>query len=325
MNNTTTLPTRYSWLVRRELWEHKLVTWAPAILALVIVVSVLAGYATHGSVELQFDGDEMQKINEAATHGKFELVAAAGLTLVSVVFLMLANGLQFFYAADALYAERAQRTILFWKSLPVSDLQTVLSKLLVASVVAPLVAWAAAVVTEIIVAAVVSLQFGHIPGALSALWSPSVWWYSLYMTFYLLVTTSIWYVPVIAWMLLVSAWMPLARGMRLGRSPIVVGVLIPMALMLAEGIIFRSHKLYGIVMDRVLFRGYAAAALRDAQGITIDGERMNELQGTVGMLAGRVVHPLSFLATPSVWAGLVATALMIAGAVYCRRRSENRG
>ena len=34
----------------------------------------------------------------------------------------------FFYCIDSLYADRRDRCVLFWKSLPLSDAETVLSK-----------------------------------------------------------------------------------------------------------------------------------------------------------------------------------------------------
>ena len=46
----------------------------------------------------------------------------------------------FFYCLGSLYDERKDRSVLFWKSLPVSDRDTVLSKALSALVVAPTLA-----------------------------------------------------------------------------------------------------------------------------------------------------------------------------------------
>ena len=55
-----------------------------------------------------------------------------------------------FYCLDALYGERRDRSILFWKSLPVSDLTTVLSKASIPIVVLPLLTFAVTVATQLI-------------------------------------------------------------------------------------------------------------------------------------------------------------------------------
>ena len=47
-----------------------------------------------------------------------------------------------FYCLDALHGERRDRSILFWKSLPVSDLTTVLSKVFVPLVILPVLTFA---------------------------------------------------------------------------------------------------------------------------------------------------------------------------------------
>jgi len=56
-----------------------------------------------------------------------------------------------FYSLDALYGERRDRSILFWKSLPVSDLTTVLSKFTIPLIVLPLLSFAIAVVTQFVI------------------------------------------------------------------------------------------------------------------------------------------------------------------------------
>ena len=53
-----------------------------------------------------------------------------------------------FYSLDALYGERRDRSIFFWKSLPVSDLITVLSKLAIPLVIVPMLSFAITVATQ---------------------------------------------------------------------------------------------------------------------------------------------------------------------------------
>ena len=242
--------TEFAWLVRREIWEHKLVTWAPALLALLLVVSALASFLNPQHALLVVQGEGIDSIFSAGAKHPQDLFIACVLTGITLLFLLVASAVQFFYAADALYAERAQRTILFWKSLPISDARTVLSKAAVAILVTPLIAWLASIAAEFVLAVIASIQYRSVPAMLGALWNPGVWGHSIVLTFYVLVTSAVWYAPLIAWALLVSAWMPLAKGMRLGRSPILVATLIPLALVIAERVALGTHYVWNVGRDR---------------------------------------------------------------------------
>ena len=321
-----TASTEFAWLIRREIWEHKLVTWGPGILALLIIVSGLTSFLRLNHAGVVFDGPEDMQTLATLSQAKLDLIAGGGLVAVTLLFLMLANALQFFYAADTLYAERAQRTILFWKSMPVSDLRTVLSKLVVAAIVMPGVALLAAVVTELVLALLVGIQFRSVHGVAAALSDPAVWWNSLRISVYIFITSALWYLPVVAWMLLISAWMPIARGMRFGRSPMLVAILIPVAVMVAEAIALHTKYFYGLIMERVTFYGYFRTLPHDLHA-NFSGEDLGDLHvsSTLGAFADALIHPVDFLITPEVWGGLLFCIPLIAGAVYCRRRSENRG
>jgi len=326
MKNTNTATTEFAWLIRREIWEHKLVTWGPGILALLIIVSGLTSLLHLNHVGIVLDGPEELQTLAHLPQAKLDLIAGGMIIAVTMLFLMLANALQFFYAADTLYAERAQRTILFWKSMPVSDLRTVLSKLVVAAVVMPAVALLAALVTDLVLAMVIGVQFRAIQGVAGALSDPAVWWHSLRICLYVFVTSALWYLPVVAWMLLISAWMPIARGMRFGRSPMLVAILIPVAVMIAEAFALHTKYFYGLVMERVTFFGYFRTMPHGLHA-NFNGEDLGDMHvtSTLGALADALIHPLDFLVAPEVWGGLLFCIPLIAGAVYCRRRSENRG
>jgi ABC-2 type transport system permease protein len=70
--------------------------------------------------------------------------------VAAMVLIITAFIVGLFYCLDALYGERRDRSILFWKSLPVSDLTTVLSKATIALVVLPLVTFAVIVATQFV-------------------------------------------------------------------------------------------------------------------------------------------------------------------------------
>ncbi len=75
----------------------------------------------------------------------------------SWIFLFTLAILTVFYSLDSLYAERRDKSILFWRSLPITDVETVLSKLLTVIIVIPLVTIAAIIVTHLVNLAVSSV------------------------------------------------------------------------------------------------------------------------------------------------------------------------
>src|ERR1700675_545720 len=129
------------WSLRRELWEYRSIYIAPLAAAILFLlgffISMLSlRHRMHGVWPL----DSAQGRDVFAT--RYELAAA----------LFMGTGLivGVFYTLDALYGERRDRSILFWKSLPVSDLITVLSKLTIPIVILPLLSFAITIATQFI-------------------------------------------------------------------------------------------------------------------------------------------------------------------------------
>src|ERR1700716_3718864 len=112
-----------------------------------------------------------------------------------------------FYLLDCLFSERKDRSILFWKSLPVSDAATVISKLLVAVVVVPLGVYLIAMVTDILFQAIWAARVasGSLPD-IAVGWDTVAWLKVQGLMLYGLVVSMLWYAPLAASLLLVSAW-----------------------------------------------------------------------------------------------------------------------
>src|SRR6202045_687159 len=140
------------WSVRRELWEYRSIYIAPLAAAIVFLLGffismVSLRHRMHGVWPL----DSAQGRDVFAT--RYELAAA----------LIMGTGLivGVFYTLDALYGERRDRSILFWKSLPVSDLVTVLSKLAIPIVILPLLSFAITIATQFIMLVLSSVRPSH--------------------------------------------------------------------------------------------------------------------------------------------------------------------
>ena len=172
---------KFRLLLRREFWEHKGgFLWAPlvagAISLLLTIMAIVIGEvaARKALADGEFDGDVMingldlgyltEKLGPSELHELSQgidiaLYMASGWPLIVLGFVV------FFYCLGALYDERKDRSVLFWKSLPLSDRDTVLSKVASALLVAPALAIGAALVTMfgflLVLSAMVLLHGGN--------------------------------------------------------------------------------------------------------------------------------------------------------------------
>src|SRR5438445_8739676 len=123
------------WSIRRELWENRSIYIAPlAIAALALFgfsISIVAGI-----------WEKPLRLDPARPQAPYDM--AAGLLMFTAIIVAV------FYCSDALHGERRDRSILFWKSLPVSDLTIVLSKITIPLVILPVIAFALVVCVQVI-------------------------------------------------------------------------------------------------------------------------------------------------------------------------------
>ena len=205
----------------------------------------------------------------------------------------------FFYCLGALYNERRDRSILFWKSLPVSNTTTVLSKTFVPLVVLPVTVFVVAIVTQLIMLGMGSAALSANGISPATLW---IHWPMLRMALvlaYLLVVVVLWYAPICGWLLLVSSW---AKS-----KAILWAVLPPLGLCIAEKIAFDTSYVSALVNYRL--NGWMSEALYYKKGM--------DVSDPLAMLT-----PAHFFSSPGLWAGLVVAAALLAGATWLRRNRE---
>jgi ABC-2 type transport system permease protein len=276
-------PTRpMYWSVRRELWEYRSIYLAPLLVAAVILCAFMLSTIL-GIWEPALRLEPLsQKIAEP--YGFAALLLMGTTSIVAV-----------FYCLDALHGERRDRSILFWKSLPVSDLTTVLSKASIPLVALPLLTFAVAAITQWVMllwSTVVLLMSGQ---SVAALWSNVPIFQMWVMLLYHLVTIhALWYAPFYGWLLLVSAW---AR-----RAPFLWAVLPLLAIGVFEKIAFRTSHFASMLGNR--FGGG-----QEGTGFAASSTSMHALTH---------LTPGHFLMSPGLWMGLAITAAFLAAAVQLR-------
>jgi ABC-2 family transporter len=133
-------------LVRRELWEHRSLYVVPAVLGIVLVLATVTGQVSISAFGAHVD----MALLGATNIGTAERGAgiSALLAVFASLFVFAMSILTVFYALDSLYAERKDKSILFWRSMPVTDAETVISKLITAVVVIPLITLAFIAITH---------------------------------------------------------------------------------------------------------------------------------------------------------------------------------
>ena len=313
-------------LLRREYWEHKGgFLWAPLIaggisLLLSIMAAIVGLVLLNRAVadgDFQINGIDIGMLtremspSDAAQLAQgldWSLMMSAAWPLIVLAFVV------FFYCLGALYDDRKDRSVLFWKSLPLSDTQTVLSKLASAVVVAPVIAVLAAMATmfaSLVLMSLLVLAFGGNPVTL--LWGPAsplrivlamLAWIPVY---------AVWALPTVGWLLLCSAWARSKPFLWATAVPVITGLLVSwfdiMQLFeLGSGWFWRNvvgRLLLGTVPGvDVIYRSTEIAAGGDA-------ERAEHLLSLGWMYS-------TFL-QPGTWIGALAGVAMIALAIRLRR------
>ncbi|MFC4728535.1 hypothetical protein [Coralloluteibacterium thermophilus] len=312
-------------LLRREYWEHRGgFLWAPAIAGAVVLLLTLMAWlvlevaARGGQVEIA--GLELGALS-ATMNAQERAEAAQALDAATLLIggwaLMVMAFVVFFYALGALYDDRRDRSVLFWKSLPVSDTLTVLSKATSALVVVPLIATGIAVLTGfgllVLVSAAVAVHGGNPFTLVWGLGSPFRIGGLLLAS---LPVYLLWALPTVGWLLLVSAW---ARS-----KPFLWAVLLPVF----SGVLVGWLSLMGVIESSGWFWKHVVARLTLGTFPGLDLFYRGDLDALAAEGSTSVLGLLSLettfgaLSMPDTWIGAAAGIAMIAGAVWMRRRRD---
>jgi ABC-2 type transport system permease protein len=221
-------------LIRRELWEHRSLFVTPAVLALLASLGTITGQVSISAFDEMIDmaiiGGTNLGENERAVMISALMTGVSGLIFIGMWFLMI------FYPLDALYAERKDRSILFWRSIPCTDSETVLAKLLTTILLIPLITFAAILVTHLVVLILWSIWLavqGGSPGHL--IWSAASFGANWLATIIFLFAAVLWASPLIGWFLFVSAFTK--------RAPFLMAFLPLVVLPMLEKILIGSFAL----------------------------------------------------------------------------------
>jgi ABC-2 type transport system permease protein len=274
------------WSIRRELWENRSIYIAPLAAAALF----LFGYF----INLTIVRHRMHRgwtLDAAQQHE----VLAMPYEIAAILVMGTAFIVGIFYSLDALYGERRDRSILFWKSLPVSDITAVLSKVTIPLVVLPLLSFAITLVTQWVMLLLSSLILLGSGLTVATLWTHSSFFYVSLMLLYHIVTVhGLWYAPIYGWLLFVSAWAP--------RAPFIWAFLPPFVICGVEKLTFNTTYCLAILGNR------------------LSGPEVHVPHpGSTHMDIMAALTPAQFFSEPGLWIGLAIAAAFLAAAVRLRR------
>jgi ABC-2 type transport system permease protein len=273
---------RFYWSVRRELWENRSLYVAPLAVAAV----ALLAFSLSSILGIW---EKPLRLNPARPQIPYTL--AAGLMMLTGIVVSV------FYCVDALHGERRDRSILFWKSLPVSDLTTVLAKASIPLLILPLLIFAITVAMQwlmLLVSSAVVLVSGQ---SVSELWTNlSFLRMSLLLLYHLLTAHALWPAPIYCWLLLVSGWSRRATFLWAALPLVVIGGV--------EQLTFRTWHFARLVGSRLF---------GDVPTLAASSPNVFPTDPTAHISASH------FLSNPGLWVGLAIAAALLVAAVRLRR------
>jgi len=279
----------FFWSLRREWWENRAIYIAPLVVATVTLAGFAFAMLTH------MGGDSFGKLPPA----RQVALAAIPFSMAASVILFTSWIVGIFYSADALYGDRRDRSVLFWKSMPVSDLVTVAAKASTPLLVIPLFACIVAFGTQVamlLLGSTISMASGR---DASLLWQAWPLGKQTLVMLYGMAIHALWFAPIYAWLLLVSSWAP--------RAVLLFAVLPFFAFFAFEKLALGTSWLMGAIGYRILggmSEGFATDALR---------KPVTELSQ---------LDPARFFSNPNLWYGLAFAGACFALALWRRRYSE---
>lgn len=231
MKNTITPTSKMITLVKREFWEHRILfLMVPVCVAGFLFVSLFinvirASILDYNPVEFvvgQFQSTEQTVAEAIEGFASLPVRAIEGFwesfyVSLSLFLFLTFWGVMIFYFLDTLYQQRKNRSILFWNSMPVSNTETILSKLIAGLVVGQGVYLLCMLVLHVLAMITLTIYGSQFD---VNVWDTFVAPAQVFSRFFSHVIFAliniVWCLPVYAWLLLFSAWSksaPLAWAM----------------------------------------------------------------------------------------------------------------
>jgi ABC-2 type transport system permease protein len=297
----------FYWSLRRELWEARHILFVIPIVGVVATIGLVASMGI-----LSDDMRHLLKLDAGARRQILSIPYAVSTYLLSFV-LTLAGCI---YCLSTMHTELRDRTVLFWKSLPVSNKTTVLAKVSLPLFVFPVVVFFTHLCVQIVIAGVsvvVALRNGlEVQSFLSILPYGDM----AKVLVYRLATTALWQAPMYCWLLMTSS--------VASRTWFLWGVVLPLVIAVVEKMMLKTSFLMDAIWSR--FDGSIEMAFSaKSEGATA----VHQISRAVGSIsdtnlryAEAVLDPAKFFSSAQLWVGLALASLFLVATTALRRRQQ---
>ena len=330
MNAITTSPAkapvphataRFKWLLRREYWENRGgFFWGPVIAGAIIVglnlilavIGSIAARRSMGSSGFVFDNADTHEVGQAlGAMGDGMLVGGVIVACIVLAFVV------FFYALGCLYDDRRARSILFWKSLPVSDSQMVLSKLTWALVLAPVLAVAIGLLIGLALwlISALTITVNGVPAA-HAVFTQSHPLRIIGGVLACLPVYMAWALPTIGWLMFCSAAARSKPFLWAVLVPVLACVVISMTTIL-PGVDIAHDRVWYTLAYRGLLSAVPGAWFPTISGVVDTSGAINTPDDLAGAI--NLARSWQAFASADLWIGAVVGIALIAAAIRLRR------
>ncbi len=302
-------------LIKREIWEHRSIWITPAAVAFVLTflaIAMVIMVAAFGEAI----NPEIEKIADATIPDGVRRAALAVLMLGNTsLFIAAMWFLMIFYCLDSLYAERKDKSILFWRSLPITDAETVVSKLLTAVIAIPVATMAGVIISHILNLITMSFWLS-IEGVnpFRFVWGAVPLFDTWAAVFVFLLAVPIWISPLLGWFLFISAWAK--------RGPFLRAVLPIAMLPILEYIIFKTWHLGMAIVNRLSLESMPLYDIFDLAEL-FDNDDLHTVVAEEGISLLALLDIGRFVTSVEVWAGMVVCGLFVTAAIYVRRYRDD--
>ena len=308
----------YKALVKREFWEHRgAFIKTPIIISIVMLVLIIGGYFTSLFLVEQMSSGEFTKqgLQELAklTQDQLAVVWSGQIVGLSALFISVLFIVMFFYILGSLYNDRKDQSILFWKSLPISDVQTVVSKLMTATLVVPLVYTVIVMLLSFIILVfitIVLLVYGFNP--INLVWSPVNFSEGILLVLAGVYTQMLWALPIYGWLIFSSSFSK--------KRPFLFAVFVPSGIALGwYWVNMFSFKFSDFSMFKQPLYYLGHSVMPYATGTVSDQGNFNFSLDESTLPSELISRMISSVLSLEVLYGLIFASIFIAIAIWIRR------
>ena len=293
-------------MIVREIQEHKVAfVYAPFFVSIILCFVIASVYFGGTNIQTDqfnfsteyYDEEIRQAMQSVSSVSRIDIVRTGLLVLGFPILLTVGFGL-LAYSLSTFADERKDRSLIFWRSLPVSDLTTVLSKVFTVTLIVPLM-----VLPYIILLQLVSMTSASIFFATNDIVSFGWLWGSYIFTDWFRIIFSLWAQAL--WSLPLFLWLMLA-GTYAAR-PIAGAIVPPVILIVLEGIIFKTNLVLEFIENRIGFWSRSDSFPKEYQEIRVVD----------------ISDILLLFSTQAFWIGILASVILVAGIVYVRSSNSD--